>query len=85
MAATTETSEKVAPPSSFDHTDRKDAGFEQVEKRDDSSNEIHKINTLGVDKENHEAEKGDDSDGKINWTWKQIMATIFLSALYVGG
>jgi len=50
----------------------------------DRSNELYKVNTLGVDKENHEAEKGDDSDGKVTWTTKQVLATIFLSALYVG-
>lgn len=50
----------------------------------DKSNELHKVPTLGVDIENHEAEKGDDSDGRVTWTTKQILATIFLSALYVG-
>jgi len=50
----------------------------------DKSDELQKIPTLGVDRENHEAEKGDDSDGKVTWTTKQILATIFLSALYVG-
>ncbi len=48
------------------------------------SDELHKVTTLGVDVENHEAEKGDDSDGKVTWTTKQVLATIFLSALYVG-
>lgn len=50
----------------------------------DKSNELHKVPTLGVDIEDHEAEKGDDSDGRVTWTTKQILATIFLSALYVG-
>lgn len=84
MATTTQTTEKVAPQGLMDHNEKKDTAYEQVEKKDDSSNELHHVNTLGVDKENHEAEKGDDSDGKVNWTWKQILATIFLSALYVG-
>jgi len=50
----------------------------------DKSDELHRIPTLGVDVQNHDAEKGDDSDGKVTWTTKQILATIFLSALYVG-
>jgi hypothetical protein len=28
--------------------------------------------------------KGDDSDGQVNWTWKQILATISLCGVYVG-
>ncbi|OCT44607.1 putative major facilitator superfamily transporter [Cladophialophora carrionii] len=28
--------------------------------------------------------KGDDSDGRVNWTWKQILATISLCGVYVG-
>jgi hypothetical protein len=28
--------------------------------------------------------KGDDSDGHVNWTWKQILATISLCGVYVG-
>ncbi len=28
--------------------------------------------------------KGDDSDGRVNWTWKQIVATICLCGVYVG-
>jgi hypothetical protein len=39
---------------------------------------------LIVDLENRHAVKGDDSDGKVDWTLKQILATIFLSGLYVG-
>ena len=37
----------------------------------------------GSDLENH-AVKGDDSDGKIVWTPKTLLATICLSGLYVG-
>ncbi len=39
---------------------------------------------LVVDLENRHCVKGDDSDGKVDWTLKQILATIFLSGLYVG-
>ncbi|EXJ55395.1 hypothetical protein A1O7_08322 [Cladophialophora yegresii CBS 114405] len=28
--------------------------------------------------------KGDDSDGRVNWTWRQILATISLCGVYVG-
>lgn len=52
--------------------------------RPGSDNELHKVSTLGVDPENHDAVKGDDSDGRVDWTWKQICATICLTALYVG-
>ncbi len=30
------------------------------------------------------AVKGDDSDGRVNWTWKHIVATISLCGIYVG-
>ena len=52
--------------------------------RHHSDNELQKVSTLGVDLENRDAVKGDNSDGQINWTTKQILATISLSALYVG-
>ena len=42
------------------------------------------INDLSPDLENRGAIKGDDSDGRINWTTKQVLATLFLSGLYVG-
>lgn len=59
--------------------------IERVETADDHhTKDIHQINTLGVDVHNPDAEKGDDSDGKVNWTLKQILATCFLCGLYVG-
>lgn len=39
---------------------------------------------LHVDLTNSGALKNDDSDGRVNWTPKQVLATIFLSGLYVG-
>jgi hypothetical protein len=42
------------------------------------------IDALTPDLENRGAIKGDDSDGRINWTLKQVLATLFLSGLYVG-
>ncbi|KAK1043777.1 hypothetical protein LTR74_018395 [Friedmanniomyces endolithicus] len=39
---------------------------------------------LHVDLANAGALKGDDSDGRVSWTTKQVLATISLSGLYVG-
>jgi hypothetical protein len=45
---------------------------------------VETIDALTPDLENRGAFKGDDSDGRINWTTKQVLATLFLSGLYVG-
>jgi hypothetical protein len=45
---------------------------------------VETIDCLTPDLENRGAIKGDDSDGRINWTAKQVLATLFLSGLYVG-
>jgi len=45
---------------------------------------VETIDALTPDLENRGAIKGDDSDGRVNWTTKQVLATIFLSGLYVG-
>ena len=45
---------------------------------------IDTLDALAVDPENRRALKGDDSDGRIDWTLKQVLATLFLSGLYVG-
>jgi hypothetical protein len=37
-----------------------------------------------VDLENRYAFKGDDSDGKIDWTIRKIFASAFLAMLYTG-
>lgn len=66
----------------INHTDKEHV--ERVEEHSSQENDIHRIPTLGVDLANAEADKGDESDGKINWTKKQIAATIFLCGLYVG-
>jgi hypothetical protein len=57
---------------------------EHIESHEDKQYALTKVNTLGVDLENRDAIKGDDSDGKIDWTWKQVAATISLAGLYVG-
>jgi hypothetical protein len=46
--------------------------------------DISKVDTVAVNVENRAAYKGDDSDGRVDWTLKQVLATIFLSGLYVG-
>ncbi|KIW21582.1 hypothetical protein PV08_02162 [Exophiala spinifera] len=38
----------------------------------------------GVDDESAQVVKNDDSDGHVNWTWKQIIATVSLCGVYVG-
>ncbi|KAK3672362.1 hypothetical protein LTR78_007669 [Recurvomyces mirabilis] len=37
-----------------------------------------------VDLENHQAFKGDDSDGKVHWTIRKLLAATFLAMLYTG-
>jgi hypothetical protein len=37
-----------------------------------------------VDLENRHAFKGDDSDGKIEWTVRKLLACAFLAMLYTG-
>ncbi|KAK5725874.1 hypothetical protein LTR15_004064 [Elasticomyces elasticus] len=51
------------------------------------SNDQHleKLDTLqSIDIENHQAFKGDDSDGKVEWTMKKLLASAFLAMLYTG-
>jgi hypothetical protein len=51
----------------------------------DSSLELQKELTLqGVDMNNTAAVKGDDSDGKVEWNARSMMAAVFLAALYTG-
>lgn len=46
---------------------------------------IHTNETLeSIDIENRHAFKGDDSDGKVAWTWRKLLACAFLSLLYTG-
>ncbi|OCK81189.1 MFS general substrate transporter [Lepidopterella palustris CBS 459.81] len=57
-----------------------------IEKADESTeNTLQKELTLSrIDVENRRAYKGDDSDGKVNWTARRILAAVFLAALYTG-
>ena len=58
-------------------------GVEHVEAQSNEE-KLHKVPSTGVDPENREAVKGDDSDGKVDWNFKSITATCCLAGLYVG-
>ena len=45
---------------------------------------LETVNGLAPDLGNRGAIKGDDSDGRVNWNGTQVLATIFLSGVYVG-
>jgi len=51
-----------------------------------TSYDLHKEKTLsdGIDINNTQAFLGDDSDGKVKWGFRQIMAAVFLAGLYTG-
>jgi|TARA_R110002003_G_scaffold25_3_gene1161 hypothetical protein len=76
------------------HTTTKDYADEKQEVRyvehahespTESSHELQKERTLdGIDMHNTSAVKGDDSDGKVEWSTRSIFAAIFLAALYTG-
>lgn len=60
-----------------------------IEKADasptDSSLQLDRERTLdGVDIQNTRAFMGDDSDGKVTWTLRSILAAVFLAGLYTG-
>ena len=46
--------------------------------------DLEKVETWDIDPANRRALKGDDGDGKIDWTKKQIVATISLAMIYTG-
>lgn len=59
--------------------------IEHAHSHTDPSLELQKEMTLtGVDMNNTQAVKGDDSDGKVEWSVRSIFAAIFLAALYTG-
>jgi len=45
---------------------------------------LEKTDTFDIDIENKLAVKGDASDGKVDWTFKQIVATVSLRMIYTG-
>ncbi|KIX96769.1 uncharacterized protein Z520_07489 [Fonsecaea multimorphosa CBS 102226] len=63
---------------------------EEVGRKSDSQElELELVDTdpdtiLAVDLQNKKAVKGDDSDGKVDWNWKQRIAVFFLIWLYTG-
>ncbi|KAF2488506.1 MFS general substrate transporter [Lophium mytilinum] len=53
--------------------------------QESKENTLRKELTLsGIDTENRGAYKGDNSDGKITWSIKRLLAGAFLAALYTG-
>lgn len=48
------------------------------------ASDIDETENANYEVNNKYAVKGDDSDGKINWTWKTITAALCLVLLYVG-
>ena len=51
----------------------------------DEKNELKQTQTLSkIDIENRAAYKGDDSDGSVDWTVRNILASVFLCTLYTG-
>jgi hypothetical protein len=51
----------------------------------DSSLNLERKRTLdGIDTQNTRAFLGDDSDGKVVWTLRSILAAMFLAGLYTG-
>jgi hypothetical protein len=77
-------------------TDHEKATIEQISRVDthSSNDDSHQPYSLektethetiaAVDLDNHQAFKGDDSDGKVDWTIKKLLAAAFLSMLYTG-
>ena len=68
------------PP--LEHTETQEGtGYSSL----DEKNELKQAQTLSkIDVENHAAVKGDDSDGAVDWSFRNIMASIFLCTLYTG-
>lgn len=73
--------------------DSEKGDLEQVETRSDDDSRadprhLEKLQTnetlASVDIANHRAFKGDESDGKVAWTIKKLLASAFLSMLYTG-
>jgi hypothetical protein len=74
------TQEKPVEDSQHEHTLPDKPAEDEV----DDFKKIDTVAALAVDVENRGAVKGDDSDGRVDWTPKKVVATIFLSGLYVG-
>jgi hypothetical protein len=78
MATGTTTYEDVKNHSALEHVDTRDDGSTHDEKV-----QLEQKKTLSeIDVENKAAYKGDDSDGSVDWSWRNIVASIFLCMLY---
>ena len=55
----------------------------EVQELEEGFQEIEPAGNLVV-RQDSGVVKGDDSDGRIKWTTNQLLATLFLSGLYVG-
>lgn len=64
----------------LDHTRTNQTQKTTFSKTDD----LEKVETFDIDPKNKKALKGDESDGKIDWTTKQLIATISLAMIYTG-
>lgn len=69
-----------ADTSHLEHTHTNQTQQSNISKNDD----LEKVETWDIDPANRRALKGDDGDGKIDWTKKQIVATISLAMIYTG-
>ena len=65
--------------------------LERVSTKDEygaSDHDLNKVKTTdtlaAVDLDNNQAFKGDDSDGRIQWTFRKWLAAGFLAMLYTG-
>lgn len=63
------------------HTETHDTDYSSAEKENVLE---HQHTFSAVDVENKAAFKGDDSDGAVDWTLRNILASIFLCMLYTG-
>lgn len=70
--------EKRDHEASLEHTETHDTDHSSNEKLE------HQQTLSKIDIENKAAYKGDDSDGQIDWTVRNILASIFLCTLYTG-
>jgi hypothetical protein len=76
--ATTHMTEKLEQEQQLEH-------IETNHSLSPSELELQKAQTLRyVDVENKHAFKGDNSDGKIEWTVRKLFASAFLAMLYTG-
>ena len=72
---------KAGHDGDLDHTLTHDTGNSSP----DEKNELKQEKALSkIDVENSAAYKSDDSDGAVEWTIRNILASIFLCTLYTG-